>query len=60
MVPVHVSEDACRDKDDLPLLGLAQAASADCIVTGDKDLLVLERFGSIPIYSPRAFADSLR
>lgn len=60
MLPAHVSADVCRDKDDLPILGLAQAASADCIVTGDKDLLVLERFGPIPIYSPRVFADSLR
>ena len=60
MVPDFVEEDACRDANDLPILGLAQAASADCIVTGDKDLLVLGRFGTIPIYSPRMFADSLR
>ena len=60
MVPDLVCEDACRDAHDIPILGLAQAASADCIVTGDKDLLVLGRFGAIPIYSPRAFADSLR
>lgn len=59
MVPDLVSEDACRDADDLPILGLAQAASADCIVRGDKDLLVLGKFGKIPIYSPRAFADNL-
>lgn len=58
--PDCVSEDACRDADDLPIPGLAQAASADCIVTGDKDLLVLGSFGTIPIYSPRAFADRLR
>jgi len=60
IIPDLVSEDACRDADDLPILGLAQAASADCIVTVDKDLLVLGRFGEIPIYSPRAFADSLQ
>lgn len=60
MVPDLVSADACRDADDIPILGLAQVASADCIVTGDKDLLVLGRIGVIPIYSPRAFADSLR
>lgn len=60
ITPDLVSEDACLDKDDLPILGLAQAASADCIVTGDKDLLVLGRFGEIPIYSPRTFADHLR
>ncbi len=60
IIPDLVSEDACRDADDLPILGLAQAASADCIVTGDKDLLVLGRFGKISIYSPRAFADNLQ
>jgi uncharacterized protein len=60
MVPDFVGEDACRDADDIPILDLAQAASADCIVTGDKDLLVVGRFGTIPIYSPRTFADSLR
>ena len=60
MDPESVSEDACRDADDLPILGLAKAASAECIVTGDKDLLVLTSFESIPIYSPRMFADSLR
>ena len=60
ITPDLVSEDACRDSDDLPILVLAQAASADCIVTGDKDLLVLGRFGKIPIYSPRAFADNLQ
>lgn len=60
MTPDFVSMDACRDADDIPILGLAQAATADCIVTGDKDLLVLGRFGTIPIYSPRRFADSLR
>lgn len=60
IIPDLVNEDACRDADDLPILGLAQAASADCIVTGDKDLLVLGRFGKIPIYSPRAFADNLQ
>ena len=60
LVPDFVSEDACRDADDLPILDLAQAAEADCIVTGDKDLLVLRRFGTIPIYSPSGFADRLR
>ena len=32
----------------------------DCIVTGDKDLLVLRQFRGIPIHSPREFADSLK
>jgi len=58
--PVRVSADACRDEDDLPVLGVAATAGADCIVTGDKDLLVLGQFRNVPIHSPRAFADALR
>lgn len=45
----------CRDKDDDEILALAQSASADYIITGDKDLLVLETFNSIPIVSPWEF-----
>jgi uncharacterized protein len=60
MVPDPVSNDACRNSDDLPILGLAKATSTACIVTGDKDLLELGSFGAIPIYSPRSFAESLR
>jgi len=58
--PARVRVDACRDADDLAILGLAVASGADCLVTGDKDLLDLRRFQGIPICSPRAFADRLR
>lgn len=51
--------DACRDGDDLPVLGTLLAAKADCLVTGDQDLLELREFHSIPILSPRAFHDRL-
>jgi putative PIN family toxin of toxin-antitoxin system len=50
-------KNACRDEDDVKVLGLAIASSADYIVTGDKDLLILERYQKIPILSPRAFSD---
>jgi putative PIN family toxin of toxin-antitoxin system len=53
-------EGSCPDKDDLPILGAAVAAAADCIVTGDKDLLRLKQFSRIPIHSPRAFYELLR
>jgi putative PIN family toxin of toxin-antitoxin system len=58
--PADVAVSACRDADDLPVLGVAVAAEADCIVTGDKDLLVLGQFRGVPVCSPRAFADTLR
>ena len=46
-----------RDEDDRIVLGTAKAYPSDFIISGDKDLLVLERFGSIPIFSPRRFID---
>ena len=57
--PAQVPADACRDPDDLPVLGTALAAKADCLVTGDRDLLALRKFSAIPILSPRAFHDLL-
>lgn len=47
--------DACRNPDDVAVLGLAVASEADGIVTGDKDLLDLKEYGSIPILTPRGF-----
>ena len=58
--PAGVPEDSCRDTGDLPVLGLALASGADCIVSGDKDLLVLQQFRGVPIRSPRELADFLR
>ncbi len=50
---VKISE--CRDPRDNKFLELAVAANADCIVTGDKDLLVLNPFRGIKIISPADF-----
>lgn len=46
---------ACRDPKDDKFLALAVAVKADCLVTGDKDLLVLHPFRDIPIFSPSDF-----
>ena len=43
----------CRDADDDWILATTLAAKADALVTGDKDLLVLERDEGIPILTPR-------
>ena len=57
--PAPLPSDSCRDSDDIKILGLAVAANADYIVTGDKDLLVLKKFRGISILNPRSFSDML-
>ena len=60
VTPTAVAADACRDPDDLPVLGTVLAAKADCLVTGDNDLLVLREFSDRPILSPREFWQRLK
>ena len=57
VIPAPINLDACRDPNDLPILGTAIASSAQVIVTGDKDLLVLGEFQSVLILAPRVFRD---
>lgn len=42
-----------RHPDDDPVLGLCHAVPADYLLTGDKDLLVLEQCNNVRIISPR-------
>ena len=46
---------ACRDPKDDKFLELAVNGNADCIVTGDKDLLVLHPFEGITILTLTEF-----
>jgi uncharacterized protein len=55
VVPAALDKKVCRDPSDDVVLGTALAGEADAIVTGDGDLLVLKRYGSIKIVSPRDF-----
>jgi hypothetical protein len=57
--PSDIPADACRDADDLPVLGTAHAGQADCIVSGDQDILVLGTFGPANILSPRQLYEHL-
>ena len=50
------AESPVRDAKDLYLLSLAETVSADYILTGDKDLLTLERHQNTRIMSLTAFA----
>ena len=45
----------CRDPDDDKLLEIAVVGRADCLVTGDQDLLVFDPFQGIPILTPARF-----
>jgi putative PIN family toxin of toxin-antitoxin system len=49
-----------RDPDDDHILACAAAGHADYVVSGDEDLLSLERYEGIPIVSAAAFAAMLR
>jgi uncharacterized protein len=55
VAPAAVQPAACRDPDDLPVLGTASSGEANFLVTGDRDLLDLKRFGKCEIVSPREF-----
>lgn len=57
VTPINLNKPVCRDLDDDMVIGTAVASSANCIITGDKDLLVLEQYGDIDIIQPAAFAD---
>jgi putative PIN family toxin of toxin-antitoxin system len=55
LVITHEKIAVCRDPKDNPVLECAVAGNADCIVTGDKDLLSLKSFRKISILTPREF-----
>jgi predicted nucleic acid-binding protein len=53
--PEKLNPKTCRDPNDLMVLGLVLPGDSQAIVTGDKDLLVLESFKDALIMAPRAF-----
>ncbi len=54
-IPDNLIPDICRDKNDNQILQLAEYIKADIIISGDKDLLVLKKFKSTNIISPREY-----
>jgi len=52
--------DVVRDKSDNKIVECAYAGKANCIVTGDPDLLDLKEFKSIRILTAKQFLNMLR
>ena len=49
-----------RDKSDDHILALAEQVTADIIITGDADLIVLNNHVGIPIVQPRQFWEIIK
>jgi len=52
VTPSSLMQPVCRDADDDEVLAAAIASQADCIITGDDDLLSLKTYQGIPIITP--------
>lgn len=57
-VPITGAVLGCRDPDDDKLLETALLGEAGCLVTGDRDLLVMSPFRGISILQPEDFLGS--
>lgn len=55
LVAPKIKLRVCRDSADDRFLEAALAGQADCLVSGDADLLVLGSYQSIPILRPAEF-----
>lgn len=55
VLPAALEHPVSRDPDDDLVLATAVGGNCECVVTGDKDLLVLQRYRNIPILSPADF-----
>ena len=60
VTPSRLESQVCRDPDDDNILAAALSGNCDCIITGDKDLLVLKAYEGIEIFTPRDFLDNER
>ena len=55
LVHVTTTITACRDPKDNKFLDLAVDGKANCLITADADLLVLNPFLGIPVLTPTEF-----
>ena len=59
LVSITQQINECRDAKDNKFLELAVCGNADVLVSGDRDLLVLNPFREIDIVTPRDFLSGL-
>ena len=59
LVEIREEIRVCRDLKDDKFLELAVNGGASCLVTSDRDLLVLNPFRGIPVLTPAQFLNSL-
>ena len=55
VAPLNLGTRVCRDPKDDHILGAAIQGDCQCIITGDKDLLILKKHRGIKIILPRDF-----
>jgi hypothetical protein len=60
LIKVRSSVTVCRDPNDNFLLALAKDGKADYLLTGDKDLLELVKFGKTKIISMTTFLETIQ
>lgn len=59
VVPAEIPASVVRDPKDRIVLACAVGGQADYIVSGDNDLLILERYENIPIITASQFLERL-
>ena len=52
-----LESSVCRDPEDDNVLAAAIEGKCDCIITGDKDLLILKQYEGVDILSPSDFRE---
>lgn len=57
-IPISETFDLCRDPKDNKFLDLAYGGQANCIITGDGDLLALDPFYKTRIVTISDFIES--
>ncbi len=60
IIAVKTTTDICRDTKDNFLLSLAKDGKADYLITGDKDLLELVKFGRTEIVTISKFLEEVK